>query len=94
MHMPPGREFCLAHGIPMSASFSVEAYKSLEHCGMLARAWVHKMQYHLQAERQPATSLVGAGNSYEEPTEFTVLAATATGALAQRISKIRDLLLQ
>ena len=42
--------FCLEHGISQSGSFNVESYE-LGNCGLLTRAWVHKMQRYLNREK-------------------------------------------
>ena len=77
-----------------SVRFDVSAYGN-EAPGILARAWVHKMQWFLEHE-YANPSLVDQPiplqlfNEYSEPSEFTKLATTASGALLRRVKQIRS----
>ena len=61
---------------------------------MLARAWVHRMQYCLNAEKKALANPHTSAEAYSEPTEFTRLAATASGHLAKQIRDIRNIMAQ
>ena len=70
-----------------SGSSNVESYE-LGNCGILARAWVHKMQRYLN--RETCTDSGSADDeAYAEPSDFSALAATARGAIvAARVLQI------
>ena len=71
-------EYCRRHGIQHSASFSTETY-GVGPCGVLARAWAHKMQHCLNAERNRAENINAEAPEYLEPAELTKLATIAAG---------------
>ena len=93
------QDFCTRRSLPKSIRFELTAY-SADACGVLARAWCHKMQYFFNIELQDGKHIDKAKfdpdlfTAYKEPTEFTALASQAdatTGRLAKRIAQIRSL---
>jgi len=91
------RDFCTARQIQKSIRFDIEAYGP-EICGILARAWCHRMQYFLNAElRDPVVVGRKFGREivadYEEPSEMAKLAAdpeSSSGKLDKRIRQVRS----
>ena len=89
------REFCGRRHVQLSVSFSPEVYGH-EACGVLARAWCHRVQHFLNEElSQPAgtayTIDADAVAAYKEPAEFARLAETAAAQLRRRVQQIRGI---
>ena len=65
-------------------------------CGVLARAWAHRLSYFFNAEILDH-ALVGAAfsaaavDAYEEPTELVELARRAPPKLGRRIDILRSI---
>ena len=73
-----------------------EAYREWgpDTCGVLCRAWAHRMQYSFGLEisgvvPRPLAFKAIHFEDYEEPSEFTELAARASGRLIARVAQIR-----
>ena len=66
-------------------------------CGILCRAWAHRMQHCFDLELSgvvlpDAPFTATHFEDYEEPTEFVELAEASSGALATRVAQIREVL--
>ena len=76
------------------------AQRGHDACGIMARAWCHKMQFYLNAElggraEENLPFEANVHDAYAEPTEFVRLCASpdaTTRAMARRIAQIRALL--
>lgn len=89
------QEWCARRGVQKSMRVNYATYGA-EGCGILARAWCHKMQhfYNLELTDPAGPALAfhsGLVDAYVEPTEFTRLADGAAGALSVRVGLIRGL---
>lgn len=89
------KDFCRRRQAQVTMRFDLGAYGQ-DACGVLARAWCHRMQHHFNLELE---SPLGAnvrfdaalGSGYQEPTEFTRLAESRPSdrALQKRVAQIR-----
>ena len=92
-------DFCARRGVQKSIRFDLAAYGH-EACGIMARAWCHKMQFYLNAElggraEENLPFEANVHDAYAEPTEFVRLCASpdaTSRAMARRIAQIRALL--
>jgi hypothetical protein len=91
------KDFCARRGVQLAIRFSYNSYGA-ELCGVMARAWCHKMQFFLNLERRtPAGAAVvitrDHHDEYSEPTEFTrAVLESDCHLVAGRAAQIRGLL--
>ena len=91
--------FCARRRVQKTIRLELAAYGH-EACGIMARAWCHRMQHYLNAEVSGAAAEAEAfpahvHTSYVEPSEFVRLWASAEAAvagLARRPAQIRGTL--
>ena len=89
--------FCRRKRLQVTFRAGFTQHRSIDVCGILVRAWCHKMQFLYDLEislggpeyRFRAADIAG----YEEPAEFTELAAGAPAAseTARRVRQIRGI---
>lgn len=92
---PKAREFCQRRHVQQSVSFSPEKFGGPDACGLLARAWCHKMQYFLNQEQLHAAGTfeidAAALAQYCEPTDFAQLADIGGQQVRRRAQQIRNI---
>ena len=87
--------FCRERGMRMSAEFHTSTY-SEQACGVLARAWCHRMQHFLNQSLPRGSRVIFAQadfEAYREPDELSELATEAANdrVLQRRVAQIRNL---
>eukprot|EP00969_Alexandrium_andersonii_P094537 4176715-Alexandrium_andersonii.AAC.1 len=92
------KDFCKRRGVQYTFRCSYALYGDAA-CGILARAWCHKMQHYFNLElaSSEGEDLVFTSehrNTYSEPTELQKLLAEGhpNPALLQRVEALRSLL--
>lgn len=87
-------EFCRKYAMNITCNFEVALYGD-EVASLMCRAWSHRMQFFLnlwKASEDPGLVYdEGSLSGYEEPSDFALVATTATGKLATRVAQIRRL---
>ena len=82
----------MIRSVQQSVSFAPGTY-SADACGVLARAWCHKVQHFLIEELSHHSAeyhiSAAALDAYPEPSELVELAAAATGLLKRGVLQIR-----
>ena len=89
------REFSAHQHVSETATSHMSVYGDID-VALLARAWVHKMQWALDIALGSTTLghvfTLAELAAYSEPTEFTEFANLATGGAAQRrVQQLRKL---
>ena len=90
------KEFCTRRAVQKTVRFDYSVYGD-ENCGILARAWCHRMQFAWELELSGVVALTAAfaeehWGACEEPSEFSRIAETASGRLKGRVVQIRAVL--
>ena len=88
-------EFCRLHSFNLSSQYAIRVYGNDE-AWVCAKEWCHRMQFIFTLWFEHGSDgktgfTPDAMTTYEETSEFTALAATATGALKARVATIRKL---
>ena len=89
------KQFCIRRNIPKTIRFDYQLYGG-DACGVMARAWCHRLQWLFNLELSIVVSPLEAFalndlRDYEEPSEFIALAESSTGKIVARIEQIRAL---